>query len=153
LYKKFIDAAAAEMKAYKLGNPLDTATSLGPMALPSAVPFLKGQVDEAVAKGAKVIVGGDAHFDGVSRKARFFAPTLLADANHSMNVVTEESFGPILPVQAVESDEHAVQLMNESQYGLTAAVFTKDTDRFDKIAARMQCGTVYMNRWEAHNVA
>lgn len=73
-------------------------------------------------------------------------PTLIADANHSMSTMTEESFGPIVAVQAVDTDEEAIALMNDSHYGLTAAVFTTDMDGFQRIAAEMQCGTVYMNR-------
>lgn len=146
IYKKFLEAAAAEMKAYKLGNPLEKGVNMGPMALSSAVPFLKSQVDDAVARGAKVVVGGGPYHDGVSKKARFFAPTLLADADHTMSVMMEESFGPILPVMPVDSDEQAVELMNDSKYGLTASVFTKNVDRFEALAPKFQCGTVYLNR-------
>ena len=145
IYQKFLDATLAEMKGYKLGDPLDKATNMGPMALPSAPGFLQSQVDEAKAKGAKVLLGGKVN-TGASKKARFFEPTLIADVTHDMSVMVEESFGPVVAIMPVSSDEEAIKLMNDSPYGLTAAVFTKNVERFEKIAPEMQCGTVYMNR-------
>ena len=146
IYKKFLEAAEAELRAYVLGDPLDAKTSMGPMALPAAPAFLKLQVDEAVAKGARLLLGGVPCTDGSSRHSRFFPPTLIADANHSMSVMVEESFGPIVAVMPVDNDEQAIALMNDSPYGLTAAVFTKSLPRFHAVATKMSCGTVYLNR-------
>lgn len=146
VYAKFLEAAIAEMKGYKLADPLTKEANMGPMALPSAPAFLQAQVDEAKAKGARVLFGG-AQYAGDSNKARFFQPTLITDVNHSMSVMTEESFGPIVAVMPVSSDEEAIKLMNDSQYGLTAAVFTTNVGRFEAVASEMQCGTVYMNRY------
>lgn len=137
IYAQFLEAARAELTAYKLGDPLASDSGMGPLALPAAPAFLLGQVQEAVAKGARLLLGGAAVTDGVSSKARFFQPTLLAGADHTMSVMTEESFGPIVAVMPVDSDEQAVALMNDSVYGLTAAVFTKDLARFEAIAADM----------------
>jgi acyl-CoA reductase-like NAD-dependent aldehyde dehydrogenase len=115
------------------------------MSLPQAPAFLKHQVDEAVAKGGRVLCGGSPVHDGAG-KGRFFKPTLVADCTQDMSIMTEESFGPVVAVAPVDSDEHAVALMNDSKYGLTGAVFTKNVDRFNGIASKLQVGTVYMNR-------
>ena len=144
IYSKFLEAALAELKGYTLGDPLDKGTGMGPMALPTAPAFLQKQVADALEKGARLLTGGTTTL--VGGKGRFFAPTLLVDVNHTMDVMVSESFGPIVAVMPVDSDAHAVQLMNDSLFGLTAAVFTKDVPRFEALAAQMECGTVYLNR-------
>ena len=133
------------IEAYKLGDPLADGVNLGPMALPGAPAFLKAQVDDAVAKGAKVLTGGAPCHDGAG-KGRFFRPTLVADCTHSMSIMMEESFGPVVAVAPVDSDEQAISLINDSSYGLTAAIFSKDVGRVNAIGSKLQVGTVFMNR-------
>lgn len=144
LYKPFLEKAEAYVRAYKLGDPMAAGTNLGPMALPSAPGVLAHQVADAKAKGARVLVeGGIIKVDG---KGRFFSPALLADVDNKSELMQEESFGPVLGVRAVESDEEAVALMNDSHYGLTAALWTESADRAARIGKQLEAGTVFMNR-------
>lgn len=145
LYQKFVEGAKAAIEAYVLGDPMDKNTTLGPMAQPSAVDFLQGQVDEAKRKGATLVTGGRKDL-GDTGKAQFFLPTLLSDCTHDMSAMKDESFGPLLAVSPVASDEEALEKMNDSEYGLTACVFTKDKERALRMGKGLQCGTVFMNR-------
>ena len=103
---------------------------------------------DAIAKGARLIVGGSACSDAAG-KGRFFEPTLLADCTHDMDIMKTETFGPLLPVMAVRSDDEAVALMNDSDYGLTAAVFTDSVARVEGMAPLLEFGTVFANRCDA----
>jgi len=142
-YDDFVSAALATMKELTLGDPM-TAVSMGPMAQPGAPAFLAGQVAAAQAAGAKVLCGGQAvTIDG---RGRFFQPTLLTHVTHELDVMRTESFGPIVPVMAVDDDDQALALMNDSDLGLTASVWTTDRDRAATLAASLAVGTVYMNQ-------
>lgn len=145
LYAKFLEAAKAAIEAYRIGDPMLDTTTLGPVALPQATSFLHDQVKEARAKGARVLTGGEPCTDG-SGQGRFFQPTLVADCDNTMSIMTKESFGPVVAVAPVDSDAQAVALINDSEYGLTAAIFTKDEARANTISAQLAVGTVYMNR-------
>lgn len=146
LYARFLEGALAEVRKYRLGDPLDAATTLGPMAQPEAPQKLALQIEEARAKGGRVLCGGRPVHDG-SGRGRFFDPCLVADATHAMHgLMVEESFGPVLGVQSVASDDEAVRLMNDSPYGLTAAVWTRDQERAFRIGAQIETGTFFMNR-------
>ena len=127
-YDAFLEKAHNELATLVLGDPADPHTSLGPIATPESIVHLQAQIDDAVSKGARLVVGGKATTDEAGN-GRFFAPTLLADCTHDMKVMREESFGPIVPVMAVHSDEEAVRLMNDSEYGLTAAIFSTSMER------------------------
>ena len=139
---EFIAGAKAEVEGYVQGDPEDAATFLGPMALPSACDNLEQQVKDAVSKGATLLCGGSR----VEGPGRFFRPTLLTNVNHSMTLMKEESFGPIIGIQVVESDEEALGMMNDSEYGLTASIWTEDRSRARFLSDRLQTGTVFMNR-------
>jgi acyl-CoA reductase-like NAD-dependent aldehyde dehydrogenase len=143
IYKEFVDAFVKEVGTFKVGDPRDPKTYIGPLARPQHVGFLKDQVHDAVTKGAKLVAGGDAI--KVNGKGVYFQPTVLVDVNHTMSVMQEESFGPIIGIQAVDGDEVAVELMNDSCYGLTSGVYTKNKERAVKILGQMQSGTVYWN--------
>lgn len=136
VYDVFIEKAAKLIATYKLGNPLDEQTTLGPMALPDSTLFLKEQVDEAINNGAEVVIGGSLCNDA-NGKGRFFEPTLIKECRNDMSIMTKESFGPILPVCKVETDDEAIELMNNSEYGLTAAFYTKDYKKAEKMAKRV----------------
>jgi acyl-CoA reductase-like NAD-dependent aldehyde dehydrogenase len=144
LYDRFVAASLELMKAYRLGDPTEDGVTLGPMAQPNAPAFLQAQVDQARAAGAQLLWGGKA--TSVNGRGRFFEPTLLTGVTSDMQVMRVESFGPILPVVPVDSDEQAISLINDSDLGLTASVWTADRDRADRIARRLDVGTVYMNQ-------
>lgn len=148
-YDAFVDAAKGLFESYTLGDPLDPATSLGPMALPTAPTFLDAHVKDAMAKGATQLTGGSGITTDATGKGRFFAPTLLAGCDDSMRIMKEESFGPIVGVQRVSSDDEAIAKINDSTYGLTAAVFTSDRARAMRVGAQLSAGTVFMNRCDA----
>jgi len=146
LYERFVEGALAEVRKYRLGDPLESGTTMGPMAQADAPRKLAAQVEEARTKGGRVLCGGKPTHDAAGR-GRFFDPCLVADANHSMHgLMVEESFGPIVGVQKVSDDDEAVRWMNDSPYGLTAAIWTRDQERAFRIGAQIETGTFFMNR-------
>jgi acyl-CoA reductase-like NAD-dependent aldehyde dehydrogenase len=142
LFARFVDAYAAEVEKYKLGDPEDVATSVGPLAQRKAVEVVESQISQAVGRGAKVVTGGRR----LPGPGYFFEPTVLVDVDHTMSVMMEESFGPVIGIMAVDSEDDAVRLMNDSPYGLTASIWTEDTERGEALARRTAAGTVYVNR-------
>jgi acyl-CoA reductase-like NAD-dependent aldehyde dehydrogenase len=146
LYDRFVEGALAEVRKYKLGDPLQPSTSMGPLAQPGAPEKLEAQVEEARAKGGRVLTGGKPARDAAG-KGRFFDPCLVVDASHAMHgLMVEESFGPIVGVQKVADDDEAVRLMNDSPYGLTAAIWTRDQERAFRVGSQIETGTFFMNR-------
>lgn len=142
IYQAFLDAFVENVKGFVVGDPLDETTYLGALTRgQAAISTLKAQVKDACAKGARLICGGEP----LARPGAFFAPTVLADTNHSMALMMEESFGPVIGIQPVYQDEEAVTLMNDTPYGLTASVYTPDRERARKILSQMRTGTVYWN--------
>ncbi|GAC1340208.1 MAG: aldehyde dehydrogenase family protein [Myxococcales bacterium] len=145
LYDRFLEGAVAEVKKLRMGDPLQAGTTLGPLAQPGAPEKLAAQVEEARAKGGRVLCGGTpVRHEG---KGRFFDPCVVADATHAMHgLMVEESFGPVVGIAKVRDDEEAVRLMNDSPYGLTAAIWTRDQERAFRIGAQIETGTFFMNR-------
>lgn len=139
LYDTFVERAVPLMKAYISGDPLADGTTLGPMARASALDELDAQVADAVRQGAKVLTGG-------RREGPFYLPTLVTGAPQSSKIVQEENFGPLLPVIKVADDAEAVRLMNDSRYGLTASVWTSDTERAARMAGELNAGVIFQNR-------
>jgi acyl-CoA reductase-like NAD-dependent aldehyde dehydrogenase len=147
LYARFTEACEALVRGYVLGDPMNPRTTLGPIAQPNHPAELERMVEDARAKGARVVVGGKrTHVDG---KGRFFEATLLTDLDDSMRLMQQESFGPLLPLCPVDSDEEALARMNRSELGLTASVWTQDRERAARFATQLECGTVYMNRCDS----
>jgi acyl-CoA reductase-like NAD-dependent aldehyde dehydrogenase len=142
LFDRFVEAAVALVRRYVVGDPEDPATTLGPLAQAKAVAVVEGQVAEARAAGARVLTGG-ARRPG---PGFFHEPTVLVDVDHRMSVMREESFGPVLGIMPVRDDAEAVALMNDSPYGLTASVWTRDPERARRLLDRIEAGTVYANR-------
>jgi acyl-CoA reductase-like NAD-dependent aldehyde dehydrogenase len=147
LYARFVELAEPMIRAYVMGDPMDAKTSLGPIAQPNHVAELEDFVRDAQANGARVVAGGKRA--SVGGKGRFFEATLISECTQTMRLFQRESFGPILPVMPVDSDEEALRLMNDSRLGLTASVWTRDRDRAARMARDLEYGTVLMNRCDA----
>ncbi|MEZ6048240.1 MAG: aldehyde dehydrogenase family protein [Planctomycetaceae bacterium] len=143
LYDRFVEKAQEIIQAYEVGDPLAEGIGMGPLASRNALDELENQVNDAVQKGATLLCGG-----GRLPKAQgnFFAPTLLKDVPQQSLIMQEESFGPLLPVMKVKSDEEALELMNDSRFGLTASVWTASVERAEKFAADLNAGTIFQNR-------
>jgi acyl-CoA reductase-like NAD-dependent aldehyde dehydrogenase len=140
--KRFVELTKT---SYKLGNPLDKETNLGPMVRASSADFVRGQIQAAVNQGAQALI--DERLFPMSKAGTpYMAPQVLVNVDHSMAVMTEESFGPVIGIMKVSSDEEAIKLMNDSAYGLTASLWTADLNVAEKIADEIETGTVYMNR-------
>ena len=144
LYDAFVEKAVAWVNALKLGNPFDAATTLGPMANKRFAAVVRGQIAEAIAAGAKPLID-PANFPADDGGA-YLAPQVLVNVDHSMRVMTEESFGPVVGIMKVKDDAEAIALMNDSPYGLTASIWTNDYDTAAAIGAQIETGTVFMNR-------
>jgi acyl-CoA reductase-like NAD-dependent aldehyde dehydrogenase len=143
VHDEFVDRARSVLQAYRLGDPLEEQTTMGPLASRAALDTLEGQVDDAVRRGARLLLGGRRVPD---MRGNFFPPTLLADVPNEAEVMQEESFGPLLPLRAVDDDAEALRLMNDTRYGLTASVWTSDRERAEQFAAELRAGTIYQNR-------
>lgn len=137
LYEDFVEKATKFIEdCYKIGNPLDEATNIGPMALPDSPVYLKEQVEEAVQNGAELQLGGNSCNDSKG-KGRFFEPTIIKDCRSDMQIMLKESFGPIVAIERVGDDNEAINIMNNSEYGLTAALYTKDTNKALELGKRV----------------
>jgi acyl-CoA reductase-like NAD-dependent aldehyde dehydrogenase len=143
LYDAFLEAARAALGRYRLGDPLDEATTMGPLARRAQVAVLEAQVQDARGRGARLLCGGGRP-PGLPEG--FFAPTLLADVPNDAVVMQEESFGPLLPVAPVAGDDDALARMNDSRYGLSASVWTRSGERAERFARELAAGTVFQNR-------
>ncbi len=145
VYDAFVQGATELVNGYRLGNPLDEGTTLGPMVKAQAADFVRGQTSEAVKAGAKAVID-PARFDADAAGSPYLAPQILLDVDHSMRVMTEESFGPVVGIMKVRSDDEAVALMNDSEFGLTASIWTNDEKAALEIGDRVATGTWFMNR-------
>ena len=141
VYPQFVDAFVAEVKTYRVGDPTDESTYIGAITRREQLDVLRRQVADARRKGASLLTGGSA----IKRKGNWFAPTVLSEVDHSMLVMRDESFGPIIGIQAVADDAAAVALMNDTEYGLTAGVYTHDAARARRVLSRVSAGSVYWN--------
>ncbi|HEY0840610.1 MAG TPA: aldehyde dehydrogenase family protein, partial [Vulgatibacter sp.] len=144
VHERFVSMLVRRAGEWAPGDPMDEGTRLGPLADPAAGRFLRGQLDDALARGARMRCGGDTLSHGPCD--RFFAPTVVDGADGRMEVMREESFGPVVAIEAVTSDDEALGKMNESRYGLTASIWTRNPSRATRLAERLQAGTVFTNR-------
>jgi acyl-CoA reductase-like NAD-dependent aldehyde dehydrogenase len=141
IHDAFAEAFVKEVEGFKIGDPVAGDSYIGPLTREAQVKVLEMQVADALAKGARVLLGGHR----IDRPGNWFEPTVLVNVDHGMDVMREESFGPIIGIQKVADDDGAVKLMNDTQYGLTAGVYTRDEARARRILAQVRAGSVYWN--------
>ncbi|KAI0964742.1 aldehyde dehydrogenase [Xylaria arbuscula] len=146
IYDSFIEATQKVLKGYKVGDPLEKETQIGPVVSKRSKETIEAHIKDALEKGAKDATPENPTFSNLPPRGNFVKPTLLTDVNHTMAVMTEETFGPVISVQKVKDDDEAIQLMNDSEFGLTASIWTKDTDKGYELAQRVDAGTVFVNR-------
>ncbi len=145
VYDEFISKAVHLVKQYKLGRPDNPETTLGPVVRPEAASFIRNQIDEAIAQGAKPLIDSSLFTDNREGSA-YLAPQILVNVNHDMRVMREETFGPVLGIQKVQNDEEALKLMNDSEFGLTASLFTRNYETGIELGDRLETGTFFINR-------
>ena len=145
IYNNFIELFASKAYNYKLGKPLEKETNLGPVVKLSSANFIHKQMDDAINKGAKKIIDEN-KFNFPKEHKNYMVPQVLTNVNHNMRFMTQETFGPCVGIMKVEDENEAIKLMNDSPYGLTASVWTKDLEIAEKIGCQIQTGTFFMNR-------
>lgn len=141
VYDKYVEEFVKEVKSYKIGDPNEEGVYIGALTREAQLRVVDAQVRDAVKKGAKLLTGGKKS----GSKGNFYEPTVLVNVNHKMHVMRDESFGPVIGIQKVKSDEEALQLMNDTEYGLTAAVYSSSKARAEKILSQLNSGTGYWN--------
>jgi acyl-CoA reductase-like NAD-dependent aldehyde dehydrogenase/uncharacterized protein YceH (UPF0502 family) len=141
VHDAFVDALTSVVSSYRVGPPTDEATDVGPLARAAQVDVLATQVDGATARGAKLLTGGRR----IEGPGNWFAPTVLSDVDDNMSLMRDESFGPVIGVARVSSDDDAIAHMDDTEYGLGAAVFTRDESRAERILGRLDVGNAYWN--------
>ena len=142
LYDQFVEKAVAWVNAQTLGNPLEQDTTMGPMANVRFAKEVRAQIDEAIADGAQAHIETMPADDG----GAYLTPQILTNVTHDMRVMRDESFGPVVGIMPVKDDDEAIALMNDSQFGLTASIWSKDTAKAEEIADHIETGTVFLNR-------
>lgn len=145
VYDQFVEGFVSLTKQYVLGNPFEDATTIGPMVNAGAADFVRQQVASAIAAGATALVD-ESRFSASQAGTAYIGPTVLTNVNHTMSVMRDESFGPVIGIMRVSSDDEAISLMNDSPYGLTASIWTQDANAAQALGHRIETGTVFMNR-------
>ncbi|GAO16017.1 hypothetical protein UVI_02055960 [Ustilaginoidea virens] len=146
IHDAFVEAVQDVLKGYRLGDPFDEATHVGPVVSKRSKQTIESHVRDALDKGAKDATPANESFSNPPARGNFVKPTLLTGVDHSMTVMREETFGPVIPVMKVKGDSEAVELMNDGEFGLTASIWTKDTARGYELAEEVEAGTVFVNR-------
>ena len=146
VYDDFVKAAQRELKSYELGDPSDVQTTTGPVISKKALETIGAHIKDALTKGAKDVTPPNATFEKPPPSGNYIKPTLLTDVNHDMLVMTEETFGPVMPIMKVKNDDEAIGLMNDSEFGLTASIWTGSVAKGEQLANLIEAGTVFVNR-------
>ena len=144
-FEEFVAGVVDLTRQYRLGSPLEPETTLGPVVRTAAADAVRSQVQEAVARGARALIA-EATFAASRVGTPYLAPQVLVDVDHSMAIMREETFGPAVGIMRVQSDEEAVRLMNDSDFGLTAAIYSSDVERALCLGDALDTGTVFLNR-------
>jgi len=146
IHDEFVKALQEVLSGYKLGDPFDKSTHVGPVVSKRSAETIQAHIKDALEKGAKDATPDNATFKNPPPDGNYVAPTLLTNVTHDMAVMTEETFGPVIPVMKVKDDAEAIKLMNDSQFGLTASIWTKDVSKGHELADDVEAGTVFVNR-------
>lgn len=146
IHDQFVEAVQNVLKGYKLGDPFDKSIHVGPVISQRSKETIEAHIQDAVEKGAKDATPENETFSNPPPKGNFVKPTLLTGVTHDMAVMTEETFGPVIPIMKVKNDEEAIKLMNDSEFGLTASIWTKDTAKGFELCDEVEAGTVFVNR-------
>lgn len=146
IHDRFVAELQKVLAGYKLGDPFDKSTNVGPVISKRAKAGIEAHIADALAKGARNATPANESFAKPPPDGNYVAPTLLVGANHSMDVMTKETFGPVIPVMPVSGDEEAVRLMNDSKFGLTASIWTADVAHGEELGGDVEAGTVFVNR-------
>ena len=146
IHDAFIEALQSVLKGYRLGDPFDKDTHLGPVISKRSKETIEAHIKDALEKGATDMTPENESFQSPPSDGNYVKPTLLVNVDHSMTVMTEETFGPVIPVMRVKNDTEAVKLMNDSEFGLTASIWTKDIAKGTELATDVEAGTVFVNR-------
>ncbi len=141
VYDEYLREFVKEVASWKIGEPTEPGVYFGPLTRKAQINILENQVADALAKGARLLLGGKR----MNRKGNYFEPTILADVTHDMQVMKEESFGPVIGIMKVNTDEDAIRLMQDTEYGLTSAVYSADKSRAEKILKQINTGSGYWN--------
>jgi acyl-CoA reductase-like NAD-dependent aldehyde dehydrogenase len=141
IHDAFVDAFVKAVRAFVVGDPTDEATFIGPVTRPAQLEVLEAQVEDARRKGARVLLGGRRR----EGQGSYFEPTVVTGVDHRMELMREESFGPVIGIQKVKGDDQALALMNDTRYGLTAGVYSSDRERASRILSAVRSGSVYWN--------
>ena len=146
IHDEFVAAIQEVLKGYKLGDPMDPSTNIGPVVSKRSLEIINVHIQDALIKGAVDMTPPNHSFLSPPPDGNYVKPTLLVGVTHDMDIMNEETFGPIIPVMKVGDDEEAVRLMNDSEFGLTASIWTKDVGRGEELAEAVEAGTVFVNR-------
>lgn len=146
IHDRFVTAVQDVLKGYKLGSPLEKDTNVGPVISKRAKEVIDAHVKDALDKGAKNATPDNPSFLNPPPDGNYVAPTILTGVTHDMDIMNEETFGPIIPIMKVGDDEEAIRLMNDSEFGLTASVWTSDMGVGEKLVQEVEAGTVFVNR-------
>ena len=146
IHDKFVEALQGVLKTYKLGDPFDKNTHVGPVISKRSKETIEAHIKDALDKGARDVTPENKSFQSPPADGNFVKPTLLINVDHDMTVMTEETFGPVIPVMKVKGDAEAIKLMNDSEFGLTASIWTKNADKGVELAESVEAGTVFVNR-------
>ena len=146
IHDQFVDEVKKVLSGYKIGDPFHKDTNIGPVVSKRSAHTIAEHVKDALDKGAKDETPSNASFESPPADGNFVSPRLITNVSHKMSLMTEETFGPIIPVMKVKDDEEAIGLMNDSEFGLTASIWTADTEAGHRLTADVEAGTVFVNR-------
>lgn len=146
IHDSFVSAVQDVLKGYKLGDPFDQSTNVGPVVSKHSADTIKAHIEDAIDKGARDCTPENESFASPPAGGNYIRPTLLVNVTHDMDIMNDETFGPIIPVMRVGNDEEAIRQMNDSEFGLTASIWTKDTAKGEELAEHVEAGTVFVNR-------